>query len=163
MLPSNEESSVHIEAFARDLYLLSALILSRESMAQLDLWSQHGSGSFSAEAGRLLILTAVAARQMMDALGGGTGDVVCGQYCADLSRGSRWRQLRFRRACNSIIHSLGIEGEPPSAELPEGLSHLIRVRGRDYGRGTEARLDGLRYIRCGLSLLHLYGERQSRR
>lgn len=164
VLQTDDGFGIQADAFQRDLYLLTALILADEPMLQLGSWAAGLPEHCSAEVGRLLILTAVAARQMMDVQGGIFGEEYCGEYCADVQR-SGWRRLRFRRACNAIIHGLQITPEasspfePPSEQAsgeaaPADIPlRLIRIRGRDYGRNTQTRLDGIRYARCCAALM----------
>lgn len=150
----SDDPIVNVGILQRDAYLLGALLLADRQIAENTAIREVSNSHFEGEVNRLLVLTAVLSRQLMelDKLRG--NDEIarrpCGQRRFEPTVGdpTEWESLSFRDACNSIIHTSEIEPYSPADDdvawvYFEEEIHVLGTLGR---RRTHAQLLGVKFV-----------------
>ena len=127
---------INVASYLRDLYQLIVLLLADEKVAGDTQFSELSEVNHDSEVNRLLIWIATATRQLLDLKPRSVGDAPCGQYwdrfpADDVAAAP----LRFRQACNIIIHAVELISYYPDFGYHRGT---ITIRGRRRGRGRHA-------------------------
>ena len=138
MAVSGDEGLINVASYLRDLYQLISLLHADEKTAAVAEFRELSEVNHETEVNRLLIWIATASRQFLDMNerpgGNRFNDAICGRYwdayTGDPERDDV-RNLRFRQACNIIIHAVEITSYDPNFEYHRGL---ITVRGRPRRR-----------------------------
>ena len=125
---------INVSSYRRDLYQLISLLHADEKVAGVAEFKELSEVNHETEVNRLLIWIATASRQFLDMdvrpRAHSFNDAICGRYW-DAYTGDALndnvRNLRFRQACNIIIHAVEITSYDPDYEYHRGL---ITVRGK---------------------------------
>ena len=124
-MANHDRSLVPVPSYLRDLYQLITLLLSDRRVAGIADFRALSEVNH-AEVNRLLIWIATATRQFLDmdepGIDRSMANVACGQYwntyTGDPDRDNR-EALRFRQACNIVIHAVEITSYDPILAIIE--------------------------------------------
>ena len=132
----HETPIINVASYLRDLYQLIVLLLADEKVAGDTQFRELSEVNHDSEVNRLLIWIATATRQLLDLRPRSDGDALCGRYW-DIFPGDDLvsAPLRFRQACNIIIHAVELISYDPHCGYHRGT---ITIRGRRRGRGRHA-------------------------
>ena len=130
----DKDPIINVSSYLRDLYQLITLLLADENVARDEHFRRLSEVHHETEVNRLLIWIATATRQFLDLKYRPISDAPCGQYW-DIFPGDVVDDLRFRQACNIIIHAVEIISYDPECGYHRGT---ITIRGRRRGSRRQA-------------------------
>ena len=138
MSVDHNDPIINVSSYLRDLYQLIVLLLADEKVAADTRFRELSETNHDTEVNRLLIWIATATRQFLDLKRRSIGDAPCGRYwdifpAPDGDAGAT--PLRFRQACNIVIHAVEIIPYDPDFGYHRGT---ITIRGRRRGRSRLA-------------------------
>lgn len=155
--------------FQRDVYLLLAMMLADEAISEISEFQDIATDNYENEVKRLLVLTAVSARQLMESTKNKTKKKICGKlHTHDDSEQTVLSKLIFWKACNSIIHAKDIIPYDDIAQnaseekIPERRCYkgTITVHSQYQGKREVAEINGQDYAKYCIMLgkEHLNGK-----
>ncbi len=182
MTSNTDKPVVNTLTLRRDLYFVMSLLLADEKVAKVEGVANWAQDFHENEVRRLMLWVAVALRGLLDLLPqkNSIKDKSCGEYWDVFPKGKE-KVLKFRQACNSIIHakeiwpyrvgtgeyfyrSFSVVGEKkettsPSATAKSGTKHLnysdrITVRSTNRGKTTRAQIDIIKFVQIADILIN---------
>ena len=142
-IDDNKSPIINVSSYLRDLYQLIALLLADEKVARNRHFKELSEVNHDTDVNRLLIWIATATRQFLDLVHPSIGDAQCGRYWdsyAGVDSSADATFLRFRQACNIIIHAVEIIPYDQDCGYHRGTITIRGSRRRGKGR-NRARLD----------------------
>ena len=137
MSVDHNDPIINVSSYLRDLYQLIVLLLADEKVAADTRFRELSETNHDTEVNRLLIWIATATRQFLDLKRRSIGDAPCGRYwdifpAPDGDAGAT--PLRFRQACNIVIHAVEIIPYDPIRGRRRGRSRLANRAMLDFDR-----------------------------
>ena len=154
-MANGDRSLVPVPSYLRDLYQLITLLLSDRRVAGIADFKALSEVNHEAEVNRLLIWIATATRQFLDmderSIGKSMANAACGQYWStytgDPDKDNR-QALRFRQACNIVIHAVEITSYDPDLGYHRGVITIRGRRRRQFGyQANRAALDFVQFAK----------------
>ena len=146
----------------KDIYLVMSLLLADREMAKVQnavVWTKVFHES---EIRRLMLWIATAMRGLLDLLDEERDDFGgqrCGEYWDDFPNGKK-TALKFRQACNSVIHAKEIwpykvSRQESNATITQAYYiDRITIRGKHRRKTTRAQIDIIKFIRIADALIN---------
>lgn len=156
---------VNLRVFEREVYMLSALLVSDEKLLAFDEVIDVAALNYNSEVNRLFVFLAAAARQIM------------GRYRTDAEVkkikerqcGERWKDSRkkgnekpdaldFLQACHSIVHATELTATNAHKVVNERMVNYyqdrVRILEEERGKGIKPAtdLDGMEFAVCCILL-----------
>ena len=150
----------------KDLYFVMSLLLADKEVAKIHNVVEWTQAFHEGEVRRLMLWIAAAMRGLLDLLDDGNdefGGQRCGEYWDDFPDGKR-TALKFRQACNSVIHAKEIwpykvsRRESNVTVMQAYYIDRITIRGKHRRKTTRAQVDIIRFVRIADALINFFEE-----
>lgn len=146
----------------RDLYLVMSLLLADKEVAEVPHVVDWTKAFHEGEVRRLMLWIAAAIRGLLDLPDEGKdefGGQRCGEYWDDFPNGKK-TALKFRQACNSVIHAKEIwpykvSRQESNATITQAYYiDRITIRGKHRRKTTRAQIDIIKFVRIADALIN---------
>jgi len=150
----------------KDLYFVMSLLLADKEVAKIHNVVEWTQAFHEVEVRRLMLWIAAAMRGLLDLLDDGNDEFSgqrCGEYWDDFPDGKR-TALKFRQACNSVIHAKEIwpykvsRRESNVAVTQAYYIDRITIRGKHRRKTTRAQVDIIKFVRIADTLINFLEE-----
>ena len=150
----------------KDLYFVMSLLLADKEVAKIHNVVEWTQAFHEGEVRRLMLWITAAMRGLLDLLDAGNDEFSgerCGEYWDDFPDGKR-TALKFRQACNSVIHAKEIwpykvsRRESNVTVKQAYYIDRITIRGKHRRKTTRAQVDIIRFVRIADALINFFEE-----
>ena len=150
----------------KDIYLVMSLLLADKEVAKIHNVVDWTKSFHEDEVRRLMLWIAAAMRGLLDLLAEGKDNFsgqYCGEYWDDFPSGKK-TALKFRQACNSVIHAKEIwpyklsRRESNATVTQAYYSDRITIRGKHRRKTTRAQIDIIKFVRIADALINSFEE-----
>ncbi len=149
----------------RDLYFVMSLLLADKEVAKLHNVVDWTEAFHENEVRRLMLWIVAAMRGLLDLLDeekDNFGGQHCGEYWDDFPNGKK-AALKFRQACNSVIHAkeilpYWIPKQESKRTVKRIYTDRLTVRGTHKGKTTRVQLDIIKFVRIADTLINSFEE-----
>ena len=148
----------------RDLYFVMSLLLTDEKIAEIPDATTWKKDFYENEVSKQLLWAAAALRNLLDSLDEKKAEAFNIQFCGEYSDNflnPNDQPLKFRQACNAIIHAeeiLPYKGSKKESTESTNQIHTyndrITVRGKHRGKATHAQADIIQFVQIAYALIN---------
>ena len=152
---------INISLLQRDAYVLLALLLADDKIAQFDKLLDTVEEHFEGSVNQLLIWLSTASRQMLELSKSDIKDSPCGKFWTNLD--AEPMELTFHRVCSTIIHATEIIPYETKGDKSKQLGEekqfykgRLTIIGKNKKREQKIELDGRKYIESVIVLSRIF-------